>query len=97
MSALRSFPQLALLIILITAFFYSIFNIVSAQQETRTLMGNCGNPDGLVVQETGRVIAEDQVFEMIGEESVDEDGVSTIHVFDGTIRRQDLFICEVVR
>jgi hypothetical protein len=80
---------------LITAFFYSIFNVVSALQETRTLMVNCGNPEGLTVHPSGRVIEQGETFTVIGYETVDEAGISSVTVYDGTISGEELFICEV--
>lgn len=58
---------------------------------------NCGQPDGLVVRETSRLIALDEIFEQIGDEVVDENGYSHIAVFDGTIWEIDnngLYVCD---
>jgi predicted hydrocarbon binding protein len=68
---------------------------VSAQGESETLMRNCGHPEGLTVQPSGRVIQADEVFTIIGYESVDAAGVSSVQVYDGVISGEELFICEV--
>jgi hypothetical protein len=70
-----------------------VFILSSAQSPIIHNVYNCGNPDGLVVHETGRIIQYGEVFEMIGDEAVNANGVSTITVFDGTIEGNDLFIC----
>ena len=57
-------------------------------------MYNCGHPEGLTVQPSGRVIEQGETFTQIGDETVDEDGVSSVQVYDGTISG-DLYICEV--
>ena len=67
---------------------------VSAQGETGTLMYNCGHPEGLTVQPSGRVIEAGETFIIIGLETVDADGVSSVNVYDGVISG-DLYICEV--
>ena len=69
---------------------------ILGEDVVRHNMVNCGNPDGLIVIETGRVIEIGEEFEMLGEEIVDDDGMSEIRVYDGTVRREDMFICEVV-
>jgi hypothetical protein len=89
--------QLAVLIIIVASFAYSMYNYSippAHAMQTTTQMYNCGNPEGLEVIETGRIIGLNETFEMIGNEVVDEDGLSTIRVFDGTIQKYDLFICE---
>ena len=67
---------------------------VSAQGADGTQMYNCGHPEGLTVQPSGRVIEQGETFTQIGDETVDEDGVSSVQVYDGTISG-DLYICEV--
>jgi hypothetical protein len=65
------------------------------QSEEETQVYNCGNPEGLTVQPSGRIIEEGEVFTQIGYETVDEAGVSSVQVYDGTITGTELFICEV--
>ena len=79
--------------------FWAILTLVviltaSAQGEGETLMRNCGNPEGLTVQPSGRVIEAGETFIIIGYESVDAVGVSSVQVYDGVISG-DLYICEV--
>jgi hypothetical protein len=74
-----------------------LWSSVSAQDEITSQMYNCGNPEGLIVQPSGRVIEQDEIFIQIGYETVDEAGISSVNVYDGTISREDLFICEVLR
>ena len=68
---------------------------VSAQGESETQMSNCGHPEGLMVQPSGRVIEAGETFTVIGFETVDAAGVSSVQVYDGTISGEELFICEV--
>jgi hypothetical protein len=94
--------QISILIIVVGTFTYTLYSILTLSKpipvhamQTTSQMYNCGNPEGLEVIETGRMIGPNETFEMIGNEIVDEDGLSTVRVFDGTIRKSDLFICEV--
>jgi len=75
--------------------FVAVLVVALHSVDTSTTMFNCGNPDGLIVIETGRVIELGEKFEMFGDEVVDDNGVSEIKVYDGTIRREDMFICKV--
>ena len=92
--------QIGILIIVVASFVYSLYNVIVYStpsvhaMQTATQMYNCGNPEGLEVIETGRIIGLGETFEMIGNEVIDEDGLSTIRVFDGAIQNYDLFICE---
>jgi hypothetical protein len=75
-----------------------LWTSVSAQDDITSQVYNCGNPDGLIVQPSGRVIEQGEIFIQIGDEIVNyETGVSSVNVYDGTISREDLFICEVLR
>ena len=87
-------PIAILLWLVICLVIYGIYHTVSAQGESETQMYNCGNPEGLTVQPSGRVIEQGETFTQIGDETVDEDGVSSVQVYDGTISG-DLYICEV--
>lgn len=82
------------LVILFWTLICLIVYAVSAQGETETLMTNCGNPEGLIVQPSGRIIEQGETFTVLGTETVDEAGVSSVTVYDGTISG-DLYICEV--
>jgi hypothetical protein len=81
------------LAVLVTAAYPPILgNSFVLASEERHMMVNCANPDGVVVKETGRVIAEGETFEVIGYEIIEEDGSTYWRVEDGVINAD--FVCE---
>jgi hypothetical protein len=82
--------------VIVIAIALLVWTSVSAQDGT--LVWNCGNPEGLIVQPSGRIIEQGEIFVQIGDEIVNyETGVSSVNVYDGTISGQELFICEALR
>jgi len=60
--------------------------------EERRLMINCANPEGITVEETGRVIAPGETFIVIGYEIIEEDGSTYWRVEDGRVSAD--YVCE---
>lgn len=85
------------LVILVWLVACLIVYTVLAQEPDGIKMYNCGNPGGLQVDPSGRVIKQDEVFIMIGQEYLNEDGMSVLTVYDGVIVEDSdgLFVCEV--
>ena len=71
-----------------------ILEPILSNLEGYTMMFNCGVTD-LVVQPSGRVIQLEESFVILGSMKVDpKTGIETVYLLDGSIEREDLYICE---
>jgi putative nucleotidyltransferase with HDIG domain len=67
--------------------------VLEKQDAVIHVMYNCANPEGIVVDGSGRVIAYGEKFEVYGSETViEETGYSFWQVIDGTVNAD--YICE---
>jgi len=72
-----------------------VFLLFQPKQSTFINCGIPNEPDPLVVYPSGRIIYQGESFLILGDIEVDpETGVETIYLEDGTIQRDDLYICE---